>query len=506
MLTRTREARPPRVAAAVVALAVLGAFAVLLRRLWPFTVDDTYITLRYARHVADGLGPTFNAAPPRAEGFTSPLWVALMVPPHRLGLDAPAVAKGAGIALVLAAAALAARFASAEARLEGGRSWAGLAAAALYLALPASAVHAISGMETALTSVLLLALCATSANAVRGGAGATRALAPLSLLLTLARPECALAGLAVLGSVAVLRPAARGTLLRGGALWFALPLVLLELARIAYYHVPLPLPFYVKLGHPGVFPGAAVVGGWLLQRAWCMGPFVLLACLRPPRALRPTLVACVVLTAFFTLPEHLMGFEHRYLAPLDPVLAVLAGIGLDRAVRFTLARGTRAGLAWAAPAALLLVCAGEMFEAGTDVPDRLRYASGLHAAHLTLAHELAAVSPRGRLVLSDAGAIPYYTDWETLDLIGLNDAHIARTRDRAPRTVLAFAPDAIVLVSVRPRRFETWSWNAYEDPIFEAALHAGFEHVATRRFAEDYWLWVLARPGSPVARALGGPS
>jgi arabinofuranosyltransferase len=504
MLTRTSRMRPQRAAAALVACAALAAFAVLARRLWPFTVDDTFITLRYARHLAAGIGPTFNAAPPRAEGFTSPLWMLLLAPPHVLGLDAVLAAKWLGVACTLASAVLATRWASAEARAEGGHPWSGAAAGAVLLALPATAVHAVSGMETALAALLLLALLACASRAVRSGGNALRALAPLALLLALARPEGVLAGSAVIVAVGLLRPYSVAPLARAGLFAFVLPLAALELARLAWFGLPLPLPFYVKLAHPGLFPGAHVVGAWLLAHAWRLGPLVLVTCARPPRSLWPALLAVALLTAFFTLPQHLMGYQHRYLAALDPVLAVLAALGLDRAVRFGRAfRVPRTTGAWAAPFVVALACAGELTDARVDVPERLAYAAGMHAAHLPLAHALAAVAPRGRLVLSDAGAIPYYTDWETLDLVGLNDARIARTHVRDPRAVLAFSPDAIVLVSLRPDAFVPMDWNAYETAIHVAASRAGFRRVALYRFDERYWLWVLVRPGSNVARALG---
>ena len=369
--------------------------------------------------------------------------------------------------------------------------------------LSATAVHAVSGMETALAALALLALLACAAHAVRGGGRTTRALGPLALLLALARPEGALAGAGVIAAVALARPAALGTLLRGGLLAFALPLAALECVRLAWFGLPLPLPFYVKLAHPGLIPGAKVVGPWLADHAWRLGPFVLLACMRPARTLWPALAALGLLSAFFVLPQHLMGYQHRYLAPLDPVLAVLAGIGLDRARRMLhTTRLPRAAIAWGAPALVLLAGAGELTDARVDVPERLAYAAGMAAAHLPLAHALAAVSPPGRLVLSDAGSIPYFTDWETMDLVGLNDARIARTHVRDPRAVMAFAPDVVVLVSAREGRFLPWDWNAYETPILDAVTRAGFRRMAVRRFGNDYWLWVMARPGTRFARAI----
>ena len=79
--------------AGLATLAALACAAGMLRRLWPFTVDDTFITLRYARHLADGIGPVWNPGPVHDEGYTSPLWTVLLALPLRLGLDGERAAK-----------------------------------------------------------------------------------------------------------------------------------------------------------------------------------------------------------------------------------------------------------------------------------------------------------------------------------------------------------------------------------------------------------------------------
>src|SRR3990170_4994008 len=48
--------------------------------------DDSYITLRYAQHLADGLGPNWNSEG-RVEGYTTFLWMALLTGVGKLGLD-----------------------------------------------------------------------------------------------------------------------------------------------------------------------------------------------------------------------------------------------------------------------------------------------------------------------------------------------------------------------------------------------------------------------------------
>jgi hypothetical protein len=485
-------------------------------RAWPFTVDDTYITLRYSRNLAEGLGPTFNASGPRAEGYTTFLWMLVLAVPHRLGLDAALLAKAVGVAATFATLGIAASWARAQhpERPEAA-TWAGVAAATCLAAIPATAVHAVSGMETALFTLLLTALLASCSSAARGGAAIPR-IAVLSLLLGLTRPEGNVAAFVAIGVTALgLAPPARVRLLGFAALGWALPVAVYELWRRHYYGLPFPLPFYVKLAAPGRLPGWPDVWAWLggpalhfgvlaLPVLWCRasGPPALV---RPPRPLRPALAVLAVLTTFFIFPQHQMGYDHRYLAPLDPVLAVLAGVGLGRLVEMA----ASARPAWQgrrAAAAAGAIVAGAVLEAsGTRavVSTEAAYGEGLAAAHERLGRELLALGlPGARLAISDAGAVPYFSRWWTLDLVGLNDAAIATTGRRDPATVLAQAPDVVVLASSRDDRVEPWDWNTWEPGLFDACVAAGFVRVGLRRFADDYWLWVMARPGSAAAVGL----
>ena len=73
MLTRTSERAPTAVRAALI-LGALALAAFMVARVARFTVDDSYITLRYARSLARGAGLVYNLEGPRAEGYTSLLW------------------------------------------------------------------------------------------------------------------------------------------------------------------------------------------------------------------------------------------------------------------------------------------------------------------------------------------------------------------------------------------------------------------------------------------------
>lgn len=494
----------------LVALAAI-VLATGVARAWPFTVDDTYITLRYSRNVAQGLGPTFNATGPRAEGYTTLLWMLLLVVPHGLGLDAVVCAKGLGVVATFTTLVVAARWAwvegarPASAGEDGARAraWASAAAAMCFAAIPATAVHAVSGMETALFTLLLTGMFAASADVLRrDGRGDGRVIL-LALLTGLTRPEGNLAALLVVATVAAQLPRVSRVsfLLRAAAGW-VLPIGAYELWRRSYYGLTFPLPFYVKLATPGVLPGWPDVRDWLRGPALHFAPLLVPVLLRPSRSLAPAAVATLALALFFVLPQHQMGYDHRYLAPLDPTLGVLAGVGLARLVARAAAWSVTA--THAAAAAAIVIAAGlEAAEARAIIASEVDYGHGLAEAHERLGRDLLAIGmPAGRLVISDAGAVPYFSRWWTLDLVGLNEATIATTGRRDPGWVLAQQPDVVVLASPRTDRVEPWDWNPWEPSLYDACVAAGFVRVGLRRFADDYWLWVLARPDSVAGAGL----
>jgi hypothetical protein len=439
--------------------------------------------------------------------------IALVVP-HALGLDAVLAAKALGVAATFGTLVVAARWAAAEASAAipedpQAASWAGAAAMTLLAAVPATAVHAVSGMETALFGLLVTSLFATAAALVRHRVGdsasaAANRLAALALLAGLTRPEGNLAALLTFGATALaLSPAARLQLARRALSGWALPIAAYELWRRSYYGLWFPLPFYVKLATPGLLPGWPDVLAWLGSPVLRFAPLALVGAVRPTRSMAPSLVSLGALVAFFVLPQHQMGYDHRYLAPLDPTVAVLAGLGLARLLhRVAPPLAARRPLANDAAAVVLVgVAALEAVDARAVIASEADYGAGLAGAHARLGRDLRALDlPGGRLAISDAGATPYLSRWWTLDLVGLNDAAIATTGRRDPAWVLSHAPDVVVLASPRTDRVEPWDWNTWEPALYDACIAAGFVRVGLRRFADDYWLWVLARPDSEAGR------
>jgi hypothetical protein len=69
---------------------------------FPYTNDDALIFSRFAVHLAEGNGPVYNLGE-RVEGFTSPLWVALVAASSLISSDVIVTAKVMGVILALLA-------------------------------------------------------------------------------------------------------------------------------------------------------------------------------------------------------------------------------------------------------------------------------------------------------------------------------------------------------------------------------------------------------------------
>ncbi len=230
---------PPFLVAALV-LAARVTYALTTR----YAIDDAFITARYGRNLADGLGLAFNAGTP-SYGFTSPFWVGVAALGSLLG--APPAAWLGPIALLFDAATA---FVAARAvPSRNGR----IALAALLSAWPVLNGAAAGGMETPILGFLAV-LWWTGA-----GAGASnRHVALAAVLAPLVRPEGWFLALAHL--LRERRPRALVALVPGlvwlGVAWamFGSPLPLSAQAKAMVQGGPNPDSMVAWLYHLAQFP------------------------------------------------------------------------------------------------------------------------------------------------------------------------------------------------------------------------------------------------------------
>ena len=416
-LGRSLAARPE--IAAVVALLI----AHCLR--WNYTVDDAYISFRYAENLLGGRGLVYNAGE-RVEGYTNFLWVLLVAVPAALHISPVVATKifglvASGALLVLVALDLG---------RERGRII-GFGAALLLALDPAFSLWTTAGLETP----LFLLLAYLTLRPLLFGDGALPASSGMYAgLAALTRPEGYLLFAAAL--VASLLTRAKRPPWRA-ALLFAALVVPHLLFKLAYYGPLLPNTYQAKVG--GVLAwdrGARYMSDWLLRYgAW---PVALAAAAgivsgfrrsadeRTARRARSLLVVAALFAIYVVAVggDGLPMFRFALFVLLP--LALLAADGMAALAASTLLRRAPALAPAALFAALALLplrnsFAGTYHAFAADDRNRVR----LHWVEIgkwLARHSL----PDDVVAVGVAGAIPFYGKIAAIDMLGITDPHIAR--------------------------------------------------------------------------------
>jgi len=446
----------------VATVVALASWAALAWR-FNFVCDDAFISFRYARHLAEGLGLGYNPGlEPPVEGYTNFLWVLWCAVFEALGVDVTVGARLSSVACGAATLLWVVRAAERSLGLAG--PFAALPAL-LLAALPPFAVWSTSGLDTL---PFTLALFATWERLLGDPARPHPFhAAAAGVLAALLRADGAvfvglILGLALLRAAAGRqRPLARGALVAGVLVGAA---VAAHLAfRLAYYGDLLPntahakvsfSPFALAQGRNYVvamalsFPALGLVP--LAAIAW-------MAVRRSAAPPAPELTALVLGIAAYVAVVAGGDFMPmaRLLVPALPFVAVLAlvplrGIGAAP-------RGRRAAwLAW--PALLAAISLPPAFGAHV-VPDALRYRFRFRAPiamselafwkverdrtrdFARVGRELARFTRPGETYVGEPiGAIGYYSR------LGIYDRYGLVTREVALREV----PDAELRQPYRP--------------------------------------------------------
>jgi hypothetical protein len=480
-------------------LACLSVYAWNVARAWPLTIDDAFIIFRYAQNIADGHGPNFNPGADRTEGVTQFLWMFLLSVPALFGLSITATAKVLGVVFLAGVLGLVCNL---DRDKPGpGPVFAAALACAFLATLPSTAVHAVSGMETAIYTLqitLHFILCRRAMTTTETSV----VVLPISgLLLGLQRPEGNVVAVVSIVTILWLMPNKR--LLRSSILYYVLPGALYFVARWMYYGHLLPLPIYIKMFIPPELDDPSLAGtsqamGFLrIWGIWLALPF-LLGLTRLTKQWLPATLATIAFLAACLVPAHIMGIEWRYFFPVLPMLVVIAGLGVDRLYSLLL----RARVPTILSASIVIaVCAAPVVFNLTlrqsQLAGHLLYAEGLGKAHIALGERLSVFALRSEiLVIGDTGAVPFYSGWETRDSFGLNNPRIATTGIRDPQRMLAGDPGLVVLISRGPTTFD--SPLPWEKGLHQACLDSGYERAKVLEFSPSYYLWLFAKRSTPL--------
>jgi hypothetical protein len=387
----------------LLAAAAISLTALLVALFSRLTLDDAYITFRYARHLAEGYGlGAWNHAGERVEGYSSLLWMLLLAGAARFGVDIRIASKILGAAAALIVIALLFRRPDDRPALLSG--------VFLVLYLPFT-LYAAAGMEAvAFTSLVTLVLVAPA-----------RWQPIVAPLLVAMRPEGVLvAGIDVL-ALAWRRERRRWIV--ATAIAGALAVAVIAIHRWVTYHALAPNTYYAKVAGGGIGHvklGLLYVGGWLLAHALVM-TFLGIGALAVKRTGDRRGWICLALFVAYVLYMASAGGDPPTAFPLwrqfvhvAPawVLVAMTGVAGVLPDRRWGQVGVAVGLAITANAGILLV----QGRGGGPRPGNADYLAWLGSLS----------TPATTISSSYAGALPFNLDAVHIDALGLNTPYIAR--------------------------------------------------------------------------------
>ena len=411
--------------------------------------DDAFISYRYARNLVSGDGLVFNPGE-RVEGYSNLLYV-LLVSAGLLFLgDDQAYGFSVAVNLLSIALAYAAFLWLARSTLRGHRP---LVAVALFSVTPSLWIWTGSGMETPL--VLLIVVLTWGALEVEVAGGDRRAawaLAALAAVAVLLRADGFLIPLLAAG-FCLLRGRPRPALGIGAAA--LLTLSLLVAWRLWYYGYPLPNTYYMKVSgdladrlssglgalfevgmRQGLVVHMAVLAGYA---AWALGQ-------RGRRVFERLPFEAFFGIAWICYFVYVGGdvLFDRLLVPIFPLGIFLALRWSQEWSGGTLARTRLA----------LLVAALGLANLTPFLADhRMLYLKGKYDRWVTLGRFLREQHPGTVLAIDAAGKVPFFSGLRTIDMLGLNDEHLAHSEAKPhfrvghnkfdPDYVLGREPDLI---------------------------------------------------------------
>ncbi len=438
-------------------LYLLYAAAYIVRRgvdlngTWtPTLFDDALVSMRYARNLAEGHGLLWNPGEAPVEGITNLLWTLYMALLHSiLPAGAPVIlsVQATGALLGLACGILAWRAATMLAPERGVTGAAAFALTVSYLPLN---TWTLQGMEVALLATLLgtATISALEARAAGRTSRITWVLLSLSIILRL---DAVVPAVLLTTTLALTDPERRRSHLVAGAGTVLGTTAALSAFRLAYFGDALPNTYYLKLtGYPlylRLSRGLYVTLEFFRSSTWVVLALPLLVSLLSRNPGRTTI--CVLFLGQLAYNVWVggdmveEGGASRYVCIIVPlVFALLADTTAELAVHTrTLWAGCLRSPRATGAAAAALTLAGMVslnsYGGARTLKEALLLKPSFHWGanqnNLRRARAIETITTEdARVAVVWGGAIPYFANRPSIDLLGKSDPVIARLPANLP--------------------------------------------------------------------------
>jgi len=409
--------------------------------------DDAMISMQYAKNLANGDGLVWNPGGERVEGFSNPLWVFIMAAIHLLPLPASKISLAVQIlgAVLLLLNLIFVKLAGDE--ISNNNFFVSIGAVLLTALYYPLNNWSLLGNEVSLLALLITVAIWLVFKGIRKGQ-VSKWIYPLMAIGLFVRMDALVPFTVILLFLIIFDSAHRMTHIKWGVGFIVGALLLQTILRYAYYGDVLPNTYYLKMTGISLISrisrGSYVFFKFIWNLNWFLFllPFIICLIIRDPKSnLLMLVVAAQMLYSVYIggdAWEH-RGGSNRFIAIVMPLFFILFTYSIDRFRQILLAhsgvtgfRLTRA-FSWIAVSSIVILGVIN-FNSLVDT-ESLKYlflqgvpifvdgnerntTIGLYVKEVT--EEAAKVAVVG------AGAIPYYSERISIDLLGKNDKYIAR--------------------------------------------------------------------------------
>lgn len=456
-----------------------------------YTIDDAFISFRYARHLNEGHGLVWNPGEePPVEGYSNFLWIVLLSLFMRAGAEPVVVSKVLGLGLGIGCLLVLFCYRNLLSR------HAGIAALPPLLTVlyPQWGLWSVGGLETQMCSFLLVFAAMRLLAELQDHKAPWSAL--LFGLLALTRAEGAVYFLGTL--VFLLFAQYTGTAdaradRRRHLLWAAAIFLTVYLPyfawRIITYGYLFPNTYYAKRLFLG---GTAYLGDFYLAALPLLAAGMMGLSDRERRISPYFLLLLFAASLPVANIDPQMGDFLRFMVPAIPLAASLAARGVH-------ASHQRIGMRLSLPLIAAVIVYSSWYavsNAGELSKKSGTYATGLGRAHIPLGKHLAQMIPAGKTIaLADCGAIPYYSGLPTIDTWGLLNAAKTHDHDYSAEDVLDQDPEVIIFQSYSGEDIRT-PWRLEKQINDAPRFRDGYRLIGRYPFSQRYWLWVFRKGSS----------
>ena len=416
----------------LVSILVFLVFVILF---WSYSIDDAFVTFRYAQNLADGNGLTFNPGDKAVEGYSNFLWLIILSFTYLIGLPIYWTAKILGIICFITAGLVWHLGFSKE---DHDYLW---LTPIFFMITPFTAFWAVSGLELGLYALILALLTVTILKR-------SKWILILLPLIVLTRPEGVGIAIVFIAAAWIADFLDKKT----GWKYYLLALFVVIAAftaliafRMAVFGYPMPNTFYAK--STLAIHGFLRLAKGLLYFAPLTLLFVigLYRIIRKPSGNGRFMLFSLVFLAMAVincLADAVMNFHFRYLIAFLPFFIVISIFSLQFLKNNLLIK------------CLILLSIISLFVPTLPVISSVNQEKNIWAAQEKLIEYVNLQPEETRISLTDVGRIPFYTRARYYDIWGLVSAEIGH-EGFSPVTEYLRFPDYFVFVGYfqneRPR-------------------------------------------------------